>query len=98
LPRNKKMGGWTLFVATLLLLSLGASPYHKVADTALIALRLSLVLVLSILVVWERWNHRRGVPPQRGQPQDVGESILQRLRHRYYDEPRGGDSGPSADR
>jgi len=78
LQRNRKMGGWILFVATLLLLSLGASPYHKIADTALIALRLSLVLVLSILVVCERWNHRRDLPGERGQPENVGEGVLQR--------------------
>ena len=93
MPRNKKVGGWILFVATLLLLSLGASPFHKIADTALIAVRLSLVLVLSILVVCERWNHRRDLPGGRVQPHNVGEGLLERLRHWYYDEPRDGDSG-----
>ena len=98
MQRNRKMGGWILFVATLLLLSLGASPYHKIADTALIALRLSLVLVLSILVVCERWNHRRDLPGERGQPENVGEGRLAAMRHWYYHETSGGDSAPPSDR
>jgi hypothetical protein len=84
--RSRKLGGWILFIASLLLLSLGATPYHKVADSALIAIRLSLVLVLSALVIRERWNHRRDVTGGRGQPYDSSESILQRMRRWYYDD------------
>jgi hypothetical protein len=85
--RKKNFGGWIAFVAVLLVFSLGASPYHKIADSALIAVRLSLVLLLSALVIWERWNHRRDVPGGRGSPYDRGESILERMRRWYYDEP-----------
>jgi hypothetical protein len=84
--RSRKLGGWILFIACLLLLSLGATPYHKVADSALIAIRLSLVFILSALVVRERWNHRRDVPGGRGQPYDSSESVLQRMRRWYYDD------------
>jgi hypothetical protein len=69
-----------------MLLSLGATPYHKVADSALIAIRLSLVFILSALVIRERWNHRRDVPGGRGQPYDSSESVLQRMRRWYYDD------------
>ena len=87
LRRRKKLGGWILFVATLLVLSVGATPYHKVADAALIAARLSLLLILSILVIWERWDHRRDLPGERGNRDNEGESVLQRMRRWYYDEP-----------
>jgi hypothetical protein len=63
--RSRKLAGWILFMACLLLLSLGATPYHKVADSALIAIRLSLVFILSALVIRERWNPRRDVPGGR---------------------------------
>jgi hypothetical protein len=83
---KRNLVGWITFVAVLLVLSLGASPYHKLADSALIAVRLSLVFVLSGLVIWERWNHRRDLPGGRGNPYDRGESILQRMRRWYYGE------------
>ena len=78
--------GWILFIATLLVLSFGATPYHKMADTLLITIRLSLVLVLSILVIQERWKHRHDLPGGRNRPNDAGESVLQRARRWYYDE------------
>jgi hypothetical protein len=88
-PWKSKLGGWILFIACLLLLSFGATPYHKIADTALIATRLALVLLLSILVIRERWNHRHDLPGGRGRPNDAGENILQRVRNWYYDEQVG---------
>jgi hypothetical protein len=84
--RRSKLGGWIVFVACLLLLSLGATPYHKLADSVLIAIRLSLVFVLSALVIRERWNHRHDVPGGRGRPYGSSESILQRMRRWYYDD------------
>jgi hypothetical protein len=84
--RSSKLGGWILFVACLLLLSLGATPYHKVADSALIAVRLSLVCILSALVIRERWNHRHDVPGGKSRAYDSSESILQRMRRWYYDD------------
>ena len=81
--RKGRLRGWILFVACLLLFSLGATGYHKVADSALIAIRLSLVIVLSVLIVRERWNSR-----DRGMlnPHNPRETILQRLRRWFYDE------------
>lgn len=88
-PRQSgKLGGWILFVVCLLLLSLGASSYHKAADIALISIRLSLVVVLSVLIVRERWSHRHDVPGERGTLHNFGESILQRFRRWYYDADR----------
>ena len=84
--RRHSLVGWITFVACLLLLSLGASSYHKVADSALIAIRLTLILVLSVLVVRERWRHRKDLPGGRGRPYDSGESVLQRFRRWYYDQ------------
>jgi len=84
--RGSKLIGWFLFLACLLLLSLGASSYHKLADTALIAIRLSLILALSVLVIRERWQHRGDMPGGRGRPYDSGESVLKRFRRWYYDE------------
>lgn len=87
-----KFGGWILFIACLLLLSFGATPYHKLADTALITVRFSLVLLLSVLLVRERWNHRHDFPGGRGRPADRGDSILQRVRRWYYDDDQPGNS------
>ena len=87
LPRPKgTLAGWILFIATLLLLSFGATPYHKIADEVLIATRFSLVLLLSVLVVRERWNHYHDLAGGRGRPNDVGDGILQRARRWYFDE------------
>ena len=88
LQHRGHLGGWILFVACLLLLSLGDSSFHKIADTSLILIRLSLVIVLSVLIVRERWTQRQDYPGGRGRPQNAGESILQRCRRWYYDEDR----------
>jgi len=65
-------GGWFLFLATLLLLSFAALPgfekYSTFADEALIAIRLSLVLALSILVVRERFSAPGGVYSKKSLP------------------------------
>lgn len=81
--RRGRLRGWILFVACLFVLSLGATPYHKLADTALIAIRFSLVIVLSVLVVRERWNSRGDGMRNR---HDSHGTILQRMRCWYYDE------------
>jgi hypothetical protein len=83
-----KIGAWALFLLCLLLLSFAATAhYSKTADLALISLRLVLVVVLSILVVRERWRHRddREQPPAHPKS-DAGDTILQRFRRWYYDE------------
>ena len=56
---KQKAGGWALFLGCLLLLSFAATTsYSKTADLALISVRLSIVVVLSVLLVRERWRHR----------------------------------------
>jgi cobalamin synthase len=74
--------GWILFLVTLLVLSFAAMPgfdkYSVLADRALIAVRLSLVLALSVLIVHERiFGNSRG---------DISGSLMQRCRRRYYGE------------
>jgi hypothetical protein len=54
---RKKIFAWTLFLASILFLTLATTPYSRTADVALISLRLTLVMVLSILVVRERWRN-----------------------------------------
>ncbi|MGO9520136.1 MAG: hypothetical protein ACLPND_24130 [Candidatus Korobacteraceae bacterium] len=84
-----KAGGWALFVACLLLISFAATtPYSKTSDLALISLRLALVLVLSILVVRERWRHRDDLRRRSNSMSDTGDTILQRFRRWYYDEQK----------
>lgn len=73
-----------LFLGCLLVLSFSVTPYRKIADEILITVRLSIVLLVSVLVVREQWNHVH--------PSDMGQggaptSILRRLRRWYYDEP-----------
>lgn len=74
--------GWIIFLATLLLLSFAAMPgfdkYSVVADRVMIAVRLSLVLALSVLVVRERFSGDDRV--------GRGGSLLQRCRHWFYDD------------
>ncbi len=77
---KRNLTGWMLFLATLLLLSFAAQPGHEefsvVADRSLVAVRLSLVLALSVLVVRERFSGGR---------QHSGD-LLQRCRRWFYDE------------
>ena len=98
--RAKKgsLSGWILFLATLIVLSFAAMPgfdaYSMFADRALIAIRLSLVLALSILVL------RNTFSLDATAYQDS--ALLKRLRRWYYDEEPAlsavsGDEGkPSA--
>src|SRR5216684_1275556 len=81
---RKRILAWTLFLASMFLLSLAATPYSRTADAALITLRLTLLIVLSILVVRERWRNRHE-PPGKAAPAgtDVGDHFLQRCRRWY---------------
>jgi hypothetical protein len=83
---RKKILAWALFLASILFLSLAATPYSRTADAALITLRLTLLMVLSVLVVRERWRNRRG--PGRAAPagSDAGDHFLRRFRRWYHDE------------
>jgi hypothetical protein len=85
-----KFSGWAIFLGVLLLLSFAATPsfkYSRTADLALIAVRFSLVILLSILFVHEKWKHRNDGdhPPSKPAANDT---ILQRVRRWYYDEQK----------
>jgi len=84
---RRKVVAWALFLASILFLSLAATPYSRTADVALITLRLTLVIVLSILVVRERWRSRHE-PQGKAAPgaSDVGDHFLQRCRRWYRGE------------
>ena len=75
---------WIIFLASLLVLSLAATPYWRAADQLLIAVRLSIIVVISILFVRARW--RRGSPNDPTASHDRGDSFLLRLRRWYHGE------------
>ena len=79
-PTRSKLAGWIVFLAVLLLLSFAAMPgqenFSVIADRLLVAVRLSLVLALSVLVVRERFSRDR----------HPSEGLLQRCRRWFYDE------------
>jgi len=84
---KRKLVAWTLFLLALLFLSLAATPYSRAADAALISFRLSLIVILSILVVRERWRYRRD--PEGGETHsspDAGDTFLRRCRRWYRGE------------
>jgi hypothetical protein len=84
---RRKVVTWTLFLTSVLLLSLAATPYSRTADAALITLRLTLLIVLSILVVRGRWRNRREQPGKAAPAgSDVGDHFLQRCRRWYRGE------------
>ena len=88
-----KFSGWIVFLAVLLLLSFAATPsfrYSRTADLGLIAVRFSLVILLSVLVVREKWMHRND-PDNRQIKSGTNDTILQRLRRWYYDDPKTPD-------
>jgi hypothetical protein len=75
-----------LFLAFLLLLSLGFTQFGQLANYVLISIRLMLIAVLSILLVRERWKYRHD--PQGSEDRvtpDAGDTILRRFRRWYYD-------------
>jgi uncharacterized membrane protein len=84
---RRKVGAWMLCLGFLLLLSLGFTQYSQTANYLLISIRLALIAVLSILFVRERWkyrHHQQGT--QNGVTQDVGNTVLHRMRRWYYDQ------------
>jgi hypothetical protein len=84
---RKKILAWTMFLASILFLSLAATPYSRAADAALISLRLTLLIVLSILVVRERWRSRHELPGKVAPAgSDVGDHFLKRCRRWYRGE------------
>jgi hypothetical protein len=84
---RKKVIAWSLFLACVLFLSLAATPYSRTADELLITVRLTLIIVISILVVRERWRHSNGSHPSSiSASQDVGTTFLDRFRRWYHGE------------
>jgi hypothetical protein len=82
---KRKAVAWTLFLGSLLLLSLASTPYSRTADAALITLRLTLLIVLSILVLRERWRNRQEQPGKSTlEHSDVGDHFLRRFRRWYH--------------
>jgi hypothetical protein len=78
---------WSLFLGSLLLLSLTATPYSRAADAALISAPLTLLIVLSILVVRERWRNRHELPGKAAPSgSDVGDRFLRGCRRWYHGE------------
>ena len=87
---RRKVLAWSLFIGSLLLLSLAATPYSRAADAALISGRLTLLIVLSVLVVRERWRNRHELPGKAAPgDSDVGDRFLQRFRRWYHGEETG---------
>ena len=84
---RKKILAWTLFLASILFLSLAATPYSRNADAFLITLRLTLLIVLSVLVVRERWRSRNeSLGKAAPAATDVGGHFLKRCRRWYRGE------------
>ena len=84
---RRNVFAWTLFLGSLLLLCLAATSYSRAADATLISARLTLVIVLSILVVRERWRNRHELPGKAAPANsDVGDRFLQRCRRWYRGE------------
>lgn len=84
---RKKVIAWSLFLACVLFLSLAATPYSRTADELLITIRLTLIIVISILVVRERWRHADASRPSNiSASQDVGATFLDRFRRWYHGE------------
>jgi hypothetical protein len=85
-----KLSGWAIFLAVLFLLSFAATPnfkYSRTADLSLIAVRFSVVILLSILFVREKWKHRNHADHPQANPAS-NDTILQRFRRWYYDEQK----------
>jgi len=80
-----KTAAWALFLLCLLLLSLAATPFSQAADHALVAARFTIVIVVSVLVVHERWTRRHQARGhERPSQTDAAESLLRRCRRWYY--------------
>ena len=73
---------WIIFLISLLVLSLAATPYWQTADQLLIAIRLSLVVAASAIFVRAKWRRRVDATPAA----DHAESFLLRLRRWYHGE------------
>lgn len=79
---RRKIGLWIAFVLILLVVSFSATPYSKVADLTMISLRFSMVILVSILVLRERWRYRHD-PDAAAHAEGA---LLRRMRRWYYGE------------
>ena len=75
-----------LALASVFLLSLGFTPYSQTANYLLISIRLTLISVLSLLFLRERWKYRHHPEGTENVTTDRGDTILRRFRKWYYDE------------
>jgi hypothetical protein len=82
---TKRVGAWAIFLLCLLALSFSATPYSRTANQVLVAARLALVAVLSVLAVREWWRQQKEAPRASADP---GDRLLQRWRRWYHDEPK----------
>jgi len=83
----RKTAGWMLFLGSLLLLSFAATTrYSKTADLALICVRLTLLIALSVVVVRQQWKYYRNSDISFSSKPDAPATVLQRVRRWYYDE------------
>ena len=73
---NGKLTGWLICAGCLALLALSATPYAHLADHILIAVRLALVLIVSVVIVAEKFHAAGPAAP-----------IMERLQRWYRDEP-----------
>jgi nitrogen fixation/metabolism regulation signal transduction histidine kinase len=80
---SKRTGAWALFLVFLLLLSLSATSYAQTANYLLISIRVVLLLILSVLLVREKF--RKSDEPQRP---DGGDKLLKSWRRWFYDEKK----------
>jgi hypothetical protein len=86
---NRKIWAWVIFLACLLVLSMGATAYSSLANTLLVGARLALLAALSVLTVRAWWRLRQGTNDKwQNLRADAGDRFLQRVRGWYYGEPK----------
>jgi len=89
--RNNISGSAILVVCVFAFSFAAITSYSRALDTALILLRLGLLVVLSVLVVCEWWQGQHGSGTSgSGAVQPRRETLLQRFRRWCYDEPKPG--------
>jgi len=81
---SRSAGAWILALVILLLLSLSATSYSQTANFLLIAARVALLVVLSVLIVKEKFRPHDS--PHRA---DAGDRLLTKWRHWFYDDKHG---------
>jgi hypothetical protein len=74
---------WTILC--VLVLALASTPYAKRANTILIAVRLGLIMMFSLLVVREWWKFQNRAPG-RNVEADAAHNLLRRWRRWVTDE------------